>query len=522
MSQSPQETDFLYVKYTPIMDDINASVDISSVTRGSLKTPLTGSTSPPWAAALDTTRDTTLAYDDTKDRYSSYQGGRKTQIQTLTDIEFYRQENWFEELCEVLFKLKRRNTTFKAEVYYGIIHFISCLYVLAVVPQQMTSAGYNGKNTVVAVALSTGIATIFCGFFANLPFVLAPPTVVSIFLSVFLQQNNLEPAVGNVAVMLSGGLLILFGFKPLGRLASRLIPLPIQVGTAIGIGLLTALAGSTEVNLVMEGKYAILKMGEITPEICISITGIIIIATAVFYHVKGSFCLAVIFCSVVWWIYDNDFPAALASVPHISKPSFSAFFSENNLLLTADLIFLYILYLNGLMTSLSNLAALTRDDSTVPRGRWIFIMCGIFTVLAGLFSSAPILVSPESSASIKEGAKTGLSAVVCGILFLLSCFFSPLLHEVWPSAEFDVTSYCNLSPNTLYSSGSSNGYVSCADSHWHHPLSELQSHRLAQHLVCGTSFHRPLLYPVHILSHSGRYHWLRRLPQRIILHRRAL
>lgn len=58
---------------------------------------------------------------------------RQSQLHDLVKAEFYQKDNWFNEMCEVLFKLKRRNTTVKAEVYYGIIHFISCLYCLAVV-----------------------------------------------------------------------------------------------------------------------------------------------------------------------------------------------------------------------------------------------------------------------------------------------------------------------------------------------------------------------------------------------------
>jgi AGZA family xanthine/uracil permease-like MFS transporter len=95
-----------------------------------------------------------------------------------------------------------------------------------------------------------------------------------------------------------------------------------------------------------------------------------------------------------------------------------------------DLVFLYVLYLNGLMTSLSNLAVLTREDSTIPRGRWIYIICGGVTIASGLLSSAPILVSPESASSIKEGAKTGLSAVVAGVLFLIASLFSPIFEHV--------------------------------------------------------------------------------------------
>lgn len=57
----------------------------------------------------------------------------KSALHDLVKPEFYHQDNWFEEMCDILFKLKRRNTTVKAEIYYGIIHFISCLYCLAVV-----------------------------------------------------------------------------------------------------------------------------------------------------------------------------------------------------------------------------------------------------------------------------------------------------------------------------------------------------------------------------------------------------
>jgi AGZA family xanthine/uracil permease-like MFS transporter len=135
-------------------------------------------------------------------------------------------------------------------------------------------------------------------------------------------------------------------------------------------------------------------------------------------------------CSLIWWIYDNDFPTSVATVPSVDTASLKGINSSKIPLLTIDLIFLYVLYLNGLMTSLSNLAYLTREDSTIPRGRWIYIMCGGFSILAGFLSSAPILVSPESASSIKEGAKTGLSALVAGVLFLASSFFSPVFEKV--------------------------------------------------------------------------------------------
>ncbi len=351
-------------------------------------------------------------------------------LKSLAQRDFYQQDDWVDQFFEILFKIKQRGTTVKAEFYYGVIHFISCVYCLAVIPQQLKNAGYNSRKTIVSVALCTGVGSILAGLFANLPFVLAPPTVVSIFLSVYLQQKSEGPHEGSLAIMFSGLLLILFGWRPLGKLVANLIPLSIQVGTAVGIGLLTALSGSTEIALVEPGNYVILRIGKITPEICIVFAGVIFICVAMRFHWKGSFCMAVIGCSLVWWIYQNDFPKSMVAKPQLDTYRKSSTSDSSTSFLIADLTFLYVLYLNGLMTSLSNLAVLTRSDSTIPRGRWIYIICGVLTIVAGLLSSAPILVSPESSASIKEGAKTGLSAVVAGVLFLLALFFSPVFEQV--------------------------------------------------------------------------------------------
>jgi AGZA family xanthine/uracil permease-like MFS transporter len=361
-------------------------------------------------------------------------------LRELYSREFYQREGWFEGFCETLFKIKARNTTIRAELYNGVIHFISCLYCLAVVPQQLSVAGYGSNNTVVSVALCVGVGTICCGIFSNLPFVLAPPTAVTIFQAVYLKQYGLGPQVGNIAVVASGLLLMLMGWRPLGQLVKRLIPVPIQVGTVVGVGLLTTLAGSTEVKFVITGQFKILRMGDISPEVVITFLGVLIICVTLRYHVKGSFCIAVIASAILWWIYNKSFPDDVFGLPAITTATLRASASDTRHLavLTADLVFLYVLYLNGLITSLANLAVLTREDGATPRGRWVFILSGLFTIGAGLLTSAPILVSPESCAAIKEGAKTGLSAVVCGVLFLFAVFLGPLFEHIPPAGTSPV------------------------------------------------------------------------------------
>lgn len=225
--------------------------------------------------------------------------------------------------------------------------------------------------------------------------------------------------------------------KPLDIFITKFIPIPIQVGTVVGIGLITAMAGATELDLIQDGNSSntLLEIGPMTSAIYISAAAFLILIIGLHYHVKGSFVMALIFGSIVyWWVYQS-WP------DHVAADSWSNvyFFSFNGLTqrawsfatrLTVDMFFLYVLYLNGLVLSLATLAGLVSEDGTVPRSGVVFLVCGSMTILSAFLSGAPVLISPESAAGIKAGARTGFSAVVAGILFLLTTFFQPLFSAI--------------------------------------------------------------------------------------------
>eukprot|EP01033_Poteriospumella_lacustris_P005216 gene5217-3726_t len=317
----------------------------------------------------------------------------------------------------------------------GYIHFISCLYVFPVVPGQLSDAGYDKTSSIEATALACGIGCILSSYITNLPFVIAPPTSVSIYLAVSLQQMNLNRIQGDSVVMLSGCALLCVGiFKPVTALVSRLIPDCIQASTAVGIGLITAVAGAIELDLVVPGKYTIVEMGPITPAIIIALlTTILIIYCSHVKKYKAAFFLGLVFGTISWWWYANEWPDTIMRIPKLTVDR-GVTVDFQLLGLLANLLFLYILTLNGLSRSMSDLALLTHPvEETIPRGHWLFIICGVATIISGFFSGPPILLSPETAAGIKAGARTGLSTLVCGILFLVTIFFCPLFSNVPPT-----------------------------------------------------------------------------------------
>ena len=335
------------------------------------------------------------------------------------------------------FEIDIRETSLSAEVIYGFVHFISCLFVLPVIPDQLESAGYNKKCCIEATAVACCVGCLLSSYLTNLPFVIAPPTAVSIFLSVAIRKSAMTRSQGDTAVMLSGAALVIIGiFKPLTAFFTKFIPDCIQASTAVGIGLITALAGAIELQLVVPGKFTILEMGPVTPSIVIAILSTILIAVALHHHVKGAFISGMIVGTVSYWTYSNSWPTQWSSLPAFDLNSdfrLTTGDSASLLTLVADLLFLYLLVLSGIARSMSDLARLTEAEKSIPRGNWLFIVCGLTTVLSGYLSGPPILVSPESAAGIKAGARSGLSTMVCGLCFGVSVFFGPLFSAVPPA-----------------------------------------------------------------------------------------
>ena len=342
---------------------------------------------------------------------------------------FYEDDKWIDKLCEKFFMITERGTSIKSECYCGLIQFISCIYILPVVSSQLSPAGFTADRSVVVTSAVTGIGCLISGFLTNLPMIVAPATSVAIFYSVYLQENRLKSWEGNQAMCVAGVCLMVFGYKPLSKAVTNLIPKPIQVGTAVGIGLITALAGALEVDMIQPGKYTVLTSGPITTEVLLTVAGIIGLVILLARHIQGAFSYVLVFNTIVWWSDNNAWPDVIAEAPQTNMGNFGHK-SKVNGPLTLSLLFLSILVLRGLMKSFSQMAGLIKESGSTPRGSLLFLICGFATVLSGLMSGPPVLLSPESAAGIKAGAKTGLSTVVCGVMFCFTTFFAPFIKAI--------------------------------------------------------------------------------------------
>ena len=369
------------------------------------------------------------------------------------------------------FEIDDRNSNISREIKAGILHFISVSFILSVNPKLLAeNSSYNALDVAAFTAISIGISCIICGLISNLPFVLAPTTSTSLYFALYLQTHNLSMEQGNLVVFCLGILISLCSIGRVTLFISEMIPFVMKVGVCLGVGLLIGLEALVEIELVKTGEHTVLDVGVLTPEIYIAIASFLIIGISLHHRIRGAFLIGLFFGTVMFWITqkgsNNSWPPKHIFVNGSSLSLSSANIQwinpkdsiYNLFKLVFDLCIICIILLNGLADGLADTAKLKKDDNTLPGGKLIYLACGtssssssstssssslllgIGTIISAYLGVGPVMISPESAAGIRSGARTGLSVVICGFLFLISTMLSPL---------FAATPACGTSPILL-------------------------------------------------------------------------
>jgi AGZA family xanthine/uracil permease-like MFS transporter len=329
------------------------------------------------------------------------------------------------------FNCTGRGSSVGVEIFAGIINFLSCMYILAALPNFMAAAGYNSDSSLAVISLACGMGNILSGIVSNLPIIISPPVPISIYFTSSIQQYGLSVHQGNMVVVYSGiFFLIMAVLAPFGRFMARVIPDYIQLGTTIGIGLFTVLYGFIDLGLVKPGRYTLLELGSIDSEVIVGISAIIITAWGIITKSKISLLAGLAWGTVIWWTSQNMWPAVWTSVPLFHADNLSSASDPYEVMLIFELFILDLITCFGMCTALCKLGDLLTKEGMVPNGRFLSVVVGITNIFSGVLNGPPIVVSPESAAGIRAGAKTGLSTVVAGILFLFTLFFGPFFSSI--------------------------------------------------------------------------------------------
>ena len=385
-------------------------------------------------------------------------------------------------MLEKVFKLSENKTTVKTEVVAGLTTFMTMAYIIALNPNLLTGFGAAGQDLWNGVFLATCIASAigtFCmAFLANKPFAMAPGMGLNSFFAVVV--GNIVAMTGMtyvasfqaalVIILLEGIVFVVLSIFNVREKIVEAIPLGIRLGISPAIGLMLMNIGlGSNVGIYAEGNgfttpFYVMRdfFGALTPSylqgnmgdagfatmiltVVTMFVGLFVILAMSKKGIKGSVLYGMLVASVIYWIgsfaflHTNPF-ASLATASFLPpfadmaqvtlfKFNFAGFmeigwFTAITLIITFCIIDMFDTI--GTLVGTASRAGMVDEKGDMPNMKEALLSDAIGTIAGACTGTSTITTFIESASGVEAGGRTGLTAVVTGLLFLACIFIAPI------------------------------------------------------------------------------------------------
>ncbi|EBW4158068.1 NCS2 family permease [Salmonella enterica subsp. enterica serovar Adelaide] len=354
-------------------------------------------------------------------------------------------------MLERVFKLREHGTTARTEVIAGFTTFLTMVYIVFVNPQILGVAGMDTSAVFVTTCLIAAFGSILMGLFANLPVALAPAMGLNAFFAfVVVQAMGLPWQVGMGAIFWGAvGLLLLTIFRVRYWMIAN-IPVSLRVGITSGIGLFIGMMGLKNAGVIVANPETLVSIGNLTSHsVLLGVLGFFIIAILASRNIHAAVLVSIIVTTLLGWIMGDVHYNGIVSAP----PSVTSVVGHVDLagsfnLGLAGVIFSFMLVnlfdSSGTLIGVTDKAGLADAKGKFPRMKQALFVDSISSVTGAFVGTSSVTAYIESSSGVSVGGRTGLTAVVVGILFLLVIFLSPLAGMVPPYAAAGALIYVGV------------------------------------------------------------------------------
>lgn len=335
------------------------------------------------------------------------------------------------------FELKKHNSSVRVESIGGMTTFLAMVYITVVNPSILSEAGMDFGAVFVATCIAAAFGSIVMGLHANYPIAQAPGMGQNAFFTfsvVLGMGHSWQTALG--AVFISGLIFVAMSVSPIREWLVNSIPRNLKLGMAAGIGLFLGFIALKNGGIVVDHPATLLGLGEIwsfEPIVCI--LGFVTIAALSARRVAGAVIIGILFATVLGWLSGNTEFVGIVAMPPSIAPVFLQLDIAGALQLSMVTAILSMLIVDvfdtaGTLVGVATRAKLVGEDGKLPRLRRALLSDSAATVVGALSGTSSTTSYIESAAGVEAGGRTGLTAVVCGLLFLGCLFFAPLAQSV--------------------------------------------------------------------------------------------
>jgi len=365
-------------------------------------------------------------------------------------------------MLEKLFKLQENKTNVKTEIIAGVTTFMTMAYILAVNPNILSATGMDANAVLIATALASFVGTLCMALFSNYPFALAPGMGLNAYFAyTVVLQMGYSWQIALLAVFVEGIIFIVLSLTNVREAIFNAIPMTLKSAVSVGIGLFVAFIGLQDAKLIVRSDATLITYqtfkGELFSSVgvgaILALIGVLITAVLLVKKVKGGILLGIFATWILGIIAElvgiyvpnpdagmySTIPSAIVSFDlssfgltfgQVFKADFAGIDWINFIVVVFAFLFVDIFDTLGTLIGVSSKADFLDKDGKLPKIKGALFADSIATTVGAIFGTSTTTTYVESASGVTAGGRTGLTAIVTGLLFLLSMFFSPLFLTI--------------------------------------------------------------------------------------------
>jgi len=338
---------------------------------------------------------------------------------------------------EEYFEFQKLGTTWRTEIAAGITTFVTMAYIVLVNPAILHDAGMPLAAVTAATCLSAAFGSVLMGVFARYPIALAPGMGLNAYFTYVVVKGMGVPwqaALG--AVFMSGVVFLLLTLAGIRQMILSAIPTELYSAVSAGVGIFIAFIGLKNAGLIVANPATFVALGNLrSAGAAVSVFGLIVIAVLLAKRISGAILIGIASASVLGialgltrWnpvsYHINDLTATALKLDLGSTLRFGFW----------EIIFVFLfvdLFDNlGTLVAVGREAGLVDASNNIPRLNRILISDSIATMVSSLAGTSTVVSYIESAAGVEAGGRSGVTAIVTGLLFVLSLFALPVIGAI--------------------------------------------------------------------------------------------
>lgn len=340
-------------------------------------------------------------------------------------------------LLKKLFGFDSRTMSLQKEVTGGVTTFLTMSYILAVNPAVLSETGMDANALFTTTVLASVLATVMMAVYAKMPFALAPSMGVSaFFVYTIVMEMGYTWQFGLTAVFVEGIIFILLTMTGLRERIVDAMPHELRKAISPGIGLFIALIGLHNAGIIDGSEETMVTLGNLhNPSVLLAAAGILFTVILLVRNVPGALLIGILATAAAGIPLGLTHFERLLNVPPGIEPIFMKMQWENIMSIdmavcVATLLFMDIFDTMGTLIGVGQRVGLANEKGDMPGMNKAFMADSIGTTAGAMLGTTTVSTFIESAAGVNAGGRSGLTAMVTALCFLLALFFAPLFVAI--------------------------------------------------------------------------------------------